>query len=111
MSSIPSGERQPLFSTFKDDPDMAELVQAFVAELPDRLAAMQRSLDEGDLATVIRSIHQLRGAGGGYGFDPISQAAGTIEDAYRSRPEANRSLDSFRGQVDALIELCRRASN
>lgn len=111
MSSKPSDPRQPLFSTFKDDPDMTELVQAFVAELPERLATLQQSLDSGDLASVLRQIHQLRGSGGGYGFDPISDAAAKIEDAHRARPEAQRSLASIHAEVDQLIELCRRASN
>ncbi|MCC6284529.1 MAG: Hpt domain-containing protein [Phycisphaerales bacterium] len=90
---------------------MTELVSTFVRELPERLATLQGSLDSGDLGSVMRQIHQIRGAGGGYGFDPISEAAGKIEDFVRSRPEADRSLASIRAEVDGLIDLCRRATS
>lgn len=74
---------EPIRSTFEDDPDMMDIVQEFAAELPKRAAEL-RSLFEGDQLEALRTLaHQLKGAGGGYGFAPITEAAAALEQALK----------------------------
>ncbi len=48
--------------------DLAALTRAFVAELPERAAALERHLVAGDLARLGVLAHQLKGTAAGYGL-------------------------------------------
>jgi CheY-like chemotaxis protein len=96
----------PLHSTLAGDPDMAELVQMFVGELPARVAAIQQALGAQDLATLKTLSHQLKGAGGGYGFDAITATAAVLE----GHVKAQADLATLQASAKDLIDLCRRAT-
>ncbi len=103
---------EPLRSQFADDPEMSELVGLFVSELPARLAALESAWSAGDSPVLRRLAHQLKGAGAGYGFPAVSDAAGDVETALLAcggAPEA-ADLAQVNGKVQALLALCRRAS-
>jgi HPt (histidine-containing phosphotransfer) domain-containing protein len=74
-----SAENAPLRSDFHDDPDMKDIVRAFLEEIPRRLALMDALLQAGNRAEFRRVVHQMKGAGGGYGFQEISNAAAQLE--------------------------------
>lgn len=96
---------EPLYSTLGGDPDLREIVNLFVAEMPGRVTTLLKQLHAQDWEGLRHTTHQLRGAAGSYGFHAISPAAGAVEDAIRSRqPEAQ-----IRQSVASLIDLCRRA--
>ncbi|MEM6258050.1 MAG: Hpt domain-containing protein [Planctomycetota bacterium] len=99
----------PLVSTLASDPDMAELVQFFVDEIEDRIDTIRTTSQANDLAGLRMVAHQLKGAGTGYGFEPISQTAGELERVIDSA-ESAEVTDAIQQQVDGLIDLCRRAS-
>ncbi len=67
------------FSTLCDDADMVELVELFVQEVPDRLAQLEQCLDQGNWSELARFAHQLKGAGGSYGFPQLTPAAARLE--------------------------------
>jgi hypothetical protein len=91
----------PLVSSFADDPDMAELVREFTAALPLTVGDLETMWESGQHAELLRRVHQLKGSGGGYGFDDITRQAGVTEAALRtSAPDAADELA-------ALISLCR----
>jgi len=94
-----------LLSEFKDDPDMAELVQVFVQGLSDRVAAIERALEEENLETLADIAHQLKGTGGGVGYPSITKAAGLLEQAIKTRS----GLDELHRKVNELVALCRSA--
>jgi len=99
----------PLQSTLASDPDMAELVEFFVEEMGERVESIDEAARGNDLSQLRMVAHQLKGSAGGYGFAPISDCAATLEQLIdASAPSADP--ESLREQVDALIDLCRRAS-
>jgi len=73
----------PIRSQFEDDPDMLEIVCEFVAEFPAKAAAMEACLSGDDLDHLKVMAHQLKGAGGGYGFPQITAAAASLEQALK----------------------------
>ncbi|MEL6497320.1 MAG: Hpt domain-containing protein [Planctomycetota bacterium] len=101
------GDTGPIRSEFAGDPDMLELVESFVSELPDRAAKLASSLDEGDLDALTRLAHQLSGACGGYGFAPIGDVARRLEQRLTAT-DARVELAHIRDQVDELVALCGR---
>ena len=101
-----SNSPPPLRSLFEDDPDLRDLVVLFVDELGGRVDSIRAAFDARDLAGLQNISHQLKGAAGGYGFDPIGDAAGRLEYELLG-DEADLSCLSER--VEDLITLCRAA--
>ena len=96
---------QPLHSTLGNDPDLREIVELFVEEMPDRVSRLLDRLNASDWEGLRRVAHQLKGAAGSYGFEPITLSAARAEDAIRaSRPE-----EEIRKSIDELADLCQRA--
>lgn len=96
---------QPLYSTLATDPDLGEIVQLFVEEMPNRTANLRQRLEAADWGELRRAAHQLKGAAGSYGFEPITPAAARLEEAVdRAMPE-----EQIRQMVDELIALCNSA--
>ena len=98
-------DQTPLISSLSNNPDMLELVEEFVGALPGRLRAIEEAVAANDLATLTSLAHQLKGAGGGYGFEPIGQAAAALEDSARTAD----SVTQLASQVQDLAALCLRA--
>ena len=69
----------PVHSSYAADPDMLELVREFALELPERADALERLLAGGRLEELGVLAHQLKGAGGGYGYAQVSEVAGVLE--------------------------------
>lgn len=99
----PTGK--PIYSTLARDPDLVEIVDMFVAELPERIAAILQYLEHQDWDALRRAAHQLKGAGGSYGFEPITNSAARVEQLVREvAPE-----ESIRDAVADLAQICYRA--
>lgn len=103
-------ERTPLLSTMAGDPDMSELVELFVQDLPRRVEELESVARAGDWESVRRVAHQLKGASGGYGFPSVGSCAGELEartlKASTTRLEGD--LEKVREQLNALVSLCQR---
>lgn len=120
--STPSAHSSgPVLSEFRKDPDMLELVEVFVSELPTRIKAMQEAIAASNFEALKRHAHQLKGAGGGYGFPTVSTAAGALEEAIKQAgvettsatpsPSATpdeQVLTKIRQDLNALLLLCGR---
>ena len=101
----------PLQSEFAGDPDMLELIEMFVGELPQRSAALQRAWSQTNLGELQRLAHQLKGASAGYGFPSLGHAAAAGEHTLRSCESdyANVAAADLKKQLDELVSLCQRA--
>jgi CheY-like chemotaxis protein len=97
----------PLVSELAGDPDLADLVGTFVAELPVRVAAIEKALTAQESEQLRVLAHQLKGAAGGYGFPTITEAAKALEQSVK----AQAGLDEIRAKIDGLAQLCNRASS
>jgi histidine phosphotransfer protein HptB len=97
-------DQGPIYSIFADDPVLSELVGMYVAEMPDRIAALEQAFAGGDREVLRRAAHQMKGAAGSYGFDCLTQSAAALETTVRGdlpEVEIQRSLED-------LVRLCRR---
>ena len=107
-SERPSGR---IVSQFASDPDMAELVDIFITELPDRIASMNAAWNARKVPDLTRLAHQLRGASAGYGFPSIGAAAGALEEGLKQLhdPTTQDSVATLAAEFRDLLDLCRRA--
>ncbi len=79
-NTTPNQEMKPIVSLFsKADPTYQRLVPIFVGRLATHVLNMRAYLVAGDWHGVRNLAHQLKGAGGGYGFPIITEIAGEIE--------------------------------
>ena len=93
---------EPIRSIYEDDADMMELVREFANELPDRARSAQELLEAGDLEALRTLAHQLKGAGGGYGFGEITEVAAALELSIKEGAEAAVIKDRTQHLVDTL---------
>jgi HPt (histidine-containing phosphotransfer) domain-containing protein len=94
----------PIYSDYGSEEDLAELIELFVEELPDRLASLRQAFDGEEWDALYTVAHQLKGALGGYGFLALVPYAAALEAAVRGlaqREDVAAALESF-------AELCNR---
>jgi len=103
LGQAPSEET--IRSEFAADPDMAEVIDEFIACLPGTLEAMSESLANNGHQELQRLAHQLKGAGGGYGYPLLTEQARKLEDAAKAGdPEAARlALNELQALFRAVI--------
>ncbi len=103
----PETSLTPLKSTFAQDPDMADLVEMFIDELPQRINSLQQFYDQEQFQDLQTLAHQIKGAGGGYGYPSLTEAARTLENAVQE--DGAGDLKNVQSALDELIHLCQRA--
>jgi HPt (histidine-containing phosphotransfer) domain-containing protein len=82
---------------------MKEILLDFISGLPDRVDQLNRLLEQGQLEELRRVVHQLKGAGGGYGFPQITEAASSAEN----RVKVREPVESIAQGVKMLVDLIR----
>ncbi|MCB9845167.1 MAG: Hpt domain-containing protein [Phycisphaeraceae bacterium] len=98
----------PLVSEFAHDPDMAEIVVEFLDSLPERIETMESAWRDGATRELSTLVHQLKGAGGGYGYPSITEAAGALEARLKGTEGSGPDSD-IRDRLSHVVTLCRRA--
>jgi HPt (histidine-containing phosphotransfer) domain-containing protein len=79
------------------DPDLADLVPGFLKNRRKDAAAIEVALQQADYETIRILGHDMKGSGGGYGFDGISEIGRLLEQAAK-----NRDTDAIQRQADDL---------
>ena len=89
-------------SEFVGDPDMADVIEEFIARLPGTMTAMAESLERSGHEDLRRLAHQLKGAGGGYGYPSLTEQASKLEDATKAA-----DVEAERLALNKLMALTR----
>ena len=74
-----------LRSSLASDPDMRDVLKGFVENLPKRVQRLMDLTQKRDLEQLREVLHQLKGAGGGYGFAEITRRAACAEKAIKAQ--------------------------
>lgn len=90
--------KEPVYSSFSDDPDFAELVEFFVEAIPERIELLRESHQNRDIEQLRTIAHQLKGAGGGYGFEELTTHAACLEQACKQN-----DIDAVTDSLGILI--------
>ncbi len=93
----------PIRSIYEDDPDMLEIVREFAEQLPGRADSVEQLLSGGEKEDLQRLAHQLKGAGGGYGFAAVTEVAASLEQALKEGAAA----EILEKRATALCETLR----
>lgn len=65
--------------------DVAELVPVFLETRKKDIIKLMEALNQGDFEAIRRLGHDMKGAGGGYGFDYVSEIGKAIEEAAKAK--------------------------
>ncbi len=97
-----AGETEAIRSELADDPDLANLVVEFVSKLANRLEEMRKAAANGCHKQLQRLAHQLKGAGGSYGYPMLTNASRVLEDAAK-----DKDIEAENLALAPLASLCR----
>jgi len=89
----------------QDDPDMFDLVDQFLTGLGNRAAELQKAHEQLDWDNLSTLAHQLKGAGGSYGYSEISELGKTMEQAFRVHSAEH--FEDWMKQFEQLINAAR----
>jgi HPt (histidine-containing phosphotransfer) domain-containing protein len=87
------------YSSLASDPDMAELVEMFVDEMPDRVERLDELLRMAEWEELGRFAHQLKGACGSYGFAELTSLSERLEKAVRGGEAEDVIQDALQSLV------------
>lgn len=85
------------------DADLEDLIPGFIENRRQDVQAMNDALARQDFATIQRLGHSMKGAGGGYGFDAVTELGRSIEEAASAQ-----NADAVRKWIDALASYLDR---
>lgn len=84
MSAVASQDRAVVRSDFAADPEYRELLEMFDEALPERRRCLVDAFRTGNVAELQALAHQLKGAGGGFGFPGLTEHAARLETACKA---------------------------
>ena len=97
-----------------DEAFVAEVVDAYLADAPLQVAAMRASLGAGDLATLGRHAHTLKGNSRGVGAVELAEVSRVLEEQARNGDPAGAAeridaADAAFGRVVEALAAARAA--
>jgi HPt (histidine-containing phosphotransfer) domain-containing protein len=88
------------------DPDLADLIPDFLDRKRADLVTMQHALDSSDFTTIAALGHKIKGEGGSFGFDAITEIGAELEQTAKTGDrESARSLVSDLSEYLAKVEI------
>lgn len=86
------------------DEDLQDLIPGYLENRLKDIAAIQECLVQGDYGAIRFIGHKMKGSGGGYGFDEITDIGRSIEEAARSehREEIIRQTGALKTYLESL---------
>ena len=98
-------DESPLTSTMADEVDFHPLLHTYAELLRDSLALLEAAEPGANDEQVRKTAHDLKGSGGAYGFDPITDTGAQLETSLRTGA-GRTEVDE---QIATLCSLLRRA--
>ncbi len=86
------------------DIDLEELIPDFMENRKNDVTLIYQHLQNGEIDEIMRLGHSMKGSGGGYGFDKITEIGAEMEDAAKvgnldKISKANAQLNNYLQKV------------
>ena len=85
------------------DPDLEDLIPGFLANRHKDIQSVGEALAQEDYAAIAKKGHTMKGVGGGYGFDAITDIGRAIEQAAKDQNPAQ-----IRAALETLSDYLER---
>jgi signal transduction histidine kinase/DNA-binding response OmpR family regulator len=103
-STHPGGD-QALRSEATGEPEIAQFLDAFIADLPGQVDSLLKLVHAGDRTALAKQLHQIKGSAGLYGFPGITDLAARVEAQVT---DATTAVADVLEQVKSLVDVIRR---
>src|SRR5262245_32581733 len=103
MTIAATQDTSAVYSEFAADPDYREILELFAEALPERRQTLIDVFRSGDRPALRTLAHQLKGAGGGFGFRELTTLAAALEEACR-----HGQPDEVAAAVDSVLTYMLR---
>ncbi|MFA4987024.1 MAG: Hpt domain-containing protein [Candidatus Brocadiia bacterium] len=103
MDEIPQGFeklRAQILPEFRADPEMSQIAEEYVMEVPGMLQAIREGLEKPDLEVVRRNAHTIKGSSGTFGMIQLGLIAGELEAACKR----GESLEELKIKAQHLFD-------
>lgn len=88
------------------DAELEPIIPRFLEIRQEDIRNIRKALEEKDYATITRIGHTIKGSGGGYGFDAVSEIGKTIEMAGETAdPETIEKMTNHLSDYLATVEI------
>ncbi len=95
---------EPIVSTLvEQDPSFSDIVEQFIAGLDGRIQAMRQAVEDNELDMLKALAHQLKGAGGAYGYPILTEAAASLEQHAKEQ-----QIETCRKSLEELASIIAR---
>lgn len=85
------------------DPDLEDLIPGFLENRNLDVAKLRSALDDNDFVNLQSIGHSIKGVGGGYGFDLMSELGADIESAAKEN-----NANEIREKINQLDDYLQR---
>lgn len=103
MHATSSRDTTVVYSDFCSDPEYRGLLELFAEALPERRRRLTAAFRSGSFQELRTLAHQLKGAGGGFGFPDLTRCAAELESACKSA-----SPDLVAAALDRMLAYMER---
>lgn len=91
------------------DSELEDLIPGYLENRKKDIEKIEASLGQSDFETIRVTGHSMKGSGGGYGFDRISEIGRSIEEAAKTQDVATiktgiNNLDDYIKNVNVSFE-------
>lgn len=85
------------------DKDLEDIVPMFLDSIAENITELNAAISENNFEFITRIGHNMKGSGGGYGFDKISMIGSLIEQAGK-----NKDKEPIPGFLSELSDYLKR---
>ena len=91
------------------DDELEDIVPGFLENRRDDVTALLKALEQSDYETIRILGHTMKGTGGGYGFDAITDIGQSLEQAAKNKDAEDIrklvvELSAYLGRVEVVYE-------
>ena len=102
-----SGNREKIVVHIEEE--LEDLIPGFLADKREDVQSISQALETGDIEKIMMIGHSMKGSGGGYGFDRISEIGKSIEDAAKENKlemikQSNEDLSDYLDRVEVVYK-------
>jgi len=85
-----------------DDEDLIELAPVYLAKQRAEMAVLRDAVAKRDFGALLSFGHKIKGSGGGFGFDRISEIGSNLESAaqLQDMPAIEREIAALQNYLD-----------
>jgi HPt (histidine-containing phosphotransfer) domain-containing protein len=111
LSDSSSNQPTDMMKRFAGRPEMLQMQQHYVADLPKSVEQLQANLAAGQLDEVKTTAHRIRGVAASFGFAALGQLAAIVDDAAQEGRDPSESAQQLCQLIEKTVAEYAKSSS